>query len=82
MHGRRPQGEAVGRQGAPCEIVMIDDVDEFYVTLGDYVTNQFQIFLNLRYFAMTGRKAMVDPGCILRVTKTEKRFTMAILRTF
>jgi hypothetical protein len=61
---------------------MIDDVDEIYVTLGDCVTNQFQIFLKLRDFAMTGRKAVVDLGRILRVMKSEKWFTMAILRKF
>ena len=61
---------------------MIDDVDEFYVTLSDHVTNQFLMFLKLRYFAMIGQKNLADPGCDMRVTKTGKRFTMAILRKF
>ena len=61
---------------------MIDDVDEFYVTLSDHVPTQFLIFLKPRYFAMISQKNLVDPGCNLRATKTAKRFTMAILRKF
>ena len=76
MHDRLPQGEAVGRKAPPCKIVMIDEDDKFYVA------NQFQIFLKLRYFAMTGQRAMVNSGRIFRVMKTGKRFTMAIRRKF